>query len=280
MKKSIVAAGLLAFSITAGPALAADMAMPLKAPPPPPAAFSWTGFYVGGNFGAGEGSDPARITGVDTFDDIVTDGSGKIHNDGWLGGVQIGYNWEVMPSWVLGFETDFQLSGIKGSANCVVACNTLLGPPVVSTSNTFSNGLDWFGTVRGRLGYAVGPSLFYFTGGLAYAEINRTGVIAGNCPSCGFLGVPTAERIYGGQYDDTSTKTGWTIGGGFEAKLWGPWSAKVEYLYVDLGHVSDTLVETYTFNTNYGAVRTVSSDIRDNIIRAGLNYQFNGSLWH
>ena len=96
---------------------------------------------------------------------------------------------------------------------------------------------------------------------------------------------------FGGSYDNTTTKVGWTVGGGLEAKLagwfpswmgsWNGWSGKVEYLYMDLGHVNDNLNETYASNVCSGfagftgAVRTVSGNMRENIIRIGLNYQFH-----
>jgi outer membrane immunogenic protein len=149
--------------------------------------------------------------------------------------------------------------------------------PVVVTNQSFNvtDRLNWFGTVRGRLGYVAGPALLYVTGGLAYGQVEREANVAGNTL---FLGG------FSGSFDNTKTKVGWTVGGGLEAKLagwfptwfgsWTGWSAKAEYLYIDLGHFTDNLNETYTFAFP-GAVRTVSGNIRENIFRIGLNYQFH-----
>jgi outer membrane immunogenic protein len=136
--------------------------------------------------------------------------------------------------------------------------------------------LNWFGTVRGRLGYVAGPALFYVTGGLAYGQVEREANLAGNNL---FLGG------FSGTYDNTTTKVGWTVGGGLEAKLagwfpawfgsWNGWSGKIEYLYIDLGHFTDNLNETYASGFPFGAVRTVSGNMRENIFRIGLNYQFH-----
>jgi outer membrane immunogenic protein len=116
-------------------------------------------------------------------------------------------------------------SNIRGSGLCgITSCETRN---------------DWLGTVRGRLGYAFDRFLPYVTGGLAVG------------------GVKTSVAGFG---DSSDTKAGWTVGGGIEAAIAGPWTAKVEYLYVDLGS-SDTVLGS-------------SADFRTNIVRAGLNYRF------
>jgi outer membrane immunogenic protein len=193
----------------AGTASAADMSrpMPVKAPAYVAPYYNWTGFYAGINGGGGWGS------------------TGNINTSGGLFGGQLGYNWQSGQA-VFGIETDLQWSGIDGSG--------VVGAVPVS------GGSDWFGTVRGRLGYAWDRTLLYATGGLAYGNVNVTSP---------FQSVDT-------------TKTGWALGGGVEFALAGPWTAKVEYLHVDLGSQTILTPAANSFSVNA------------DIVRAGLNYRF------
>jgi outer membrane immunogenic protein len=150
--------------------------------------------------------------------------SGSFGTSGGLVGGTLGYNWQSNQI-VFGVEGDIDWSTLQGSGTCAgVSC---------STRN------DWLSTVRGRLGYAAGRFMPYVTGGAAFGDI-RTSVT--------------------GQPDSTSTKAGWTAGGGLEAALTGPWTAKIEYLYVDLGRGGSVLGSTASFHSN--------------IVRVGLNYRF------
>ena len=151
-------------------------------------------------------------------------GGGSIDTDGWLIGGTLGYNWQTGP-FVIGLEGDIAWSGIKGSTACG------------GTSCEVRN--NWLGTARGRLGYAMGSFMPYVTGGLAVGNVKTT--VAG-------IG------------DTSDTNVGWTVGAGLEAQISGPWSAKLEYLYVDLGESDTVLGGQADFNTN--------------IVRAGLNYRF------
>ena len=245
MRKFLSAASFC--TLLAGPAVAADM--PTKAPPPPPAGYSWTGFYVGLNGGYGVGRNPSVLSnftnpppGTLQFID-----SWKLVPEGWSGGVQAGYNWQIN-QWVLGVEADFQGANQKDSA-CIL-CSPVAGAFQVDQK------MPWYGTVRGRVGWAAGPILSYFTAGWAFARINNDLTI--------FVpGFPTTAT------STHETRSGWTIGTGVEAALAGNWTAKVEYLYMDLG--STTLPFT---NSGTGGSRTgVESDIRNRIVRVGLNYR-------
>ena len=160
--------------------------------------------------------------GSSNFSTPFTTGSFDI-NGGLVGGT-LGYNYQVNQI-VFGLEADLDASWIKGSATC--------GGFTCQTKNT------WLGTVRGRLGYAAGNFMPYVTGGLAVGDINTS-----------IPGVGSAS----------DTNAGWTIGGGVEYAFNGPWSAKVEYLYVDLGRG--------------GAIGSSNADFTTNIVRAGLNYRF------
>jgi outer membrane immunogenic protein len=151
--------------------------------------------------------------------------AGSTDMNGGLVGGTLGYNWQ-MNQVVFGLETDIDWASIRGSATCGAGF----------TCETRNN---WLGTFRGRLGYAADRFMPYVTGGLAYG------------------GVKTSVSGVGGSSD---TKAGWTLGGGVEAAIAGPWTAKVEYLYVDLGHADAVLGSQANYHTN--------------IVRAGLNYRF------
>ena len=125
----------------------------------PVAAANWAGFYLGGNFGSGTGRDRSSLSVpaaaiLETF---------NLAPDGINGGVQAGYNWQAA-NWVFGLEADIQGSTQKDNKTCILTCTPGLMAAYDAT-------LPWFGTVRGRLGYSVGSTLFYATGGLAYGSI-------------------------------------------------------------------------------------------------------------
>ncbi len=149
---------------------------------------------------------------------------GTFNTSGGLVGGTIGYNWQ-MGNIVFGLEGDLDWSNIRGSAPCA------------GTSCETRN--SWLATTRGRLGYAFDRFLPYVTGGASFGDI-KTDV----------AGIGSAS----------ATKAGWTVGGGIEAAIAGPWTAKVEYLYVDLGRGGSVLGSDARFNAN--------------IVRAGLNYRF------
>jgi outer membrane immunogenic protein len=151
---------------------------------------------------------------------------GSASHDGGLFGATLGYNWQ-MGAAVVGVEGDISWSGLEGGGVCSGA--------FCRVNN------DWLGTVRGRLGYNGGRWMPYVTGGLAVGNIDAR--VAGN--------------------SNDSTQAGWTIGGGIEAAIAGPWTAKLEYLYVDLGK-GDSIPGT-------GGTR---ADFKTNIVRAGINYKF------
>jgi outer membrane immunogenic protein len=228
MKKSLISASAIALALAAGSAFAADLPSRKEAPvyvppPPPPPPPLWTGFYGGLNIGGGW---------------TANSGGNNVNAGGVVGGGQLGFNYSLTPMFLVGVETDFQGTSI-GSGG---------------TGNTWWTGnipagihISWFGTVRGRAGVTLMPTLLiYGTGGFAYAEINR--------------------NFTGG----SATQTGWTAGGGVEWMFMPNWSAKAEYLYTD---VSGS-------NTNWGwnpgiGLNNVNNHTRWNTVRAGVNYHFN-----
>lgn len=222
---SVAALGLVA----AGAAAAADLPSrkgPVAAPVYYPPAFTWTGFYVGANVGYAWGQIDSTGLGVlsNGFDDP----------DGFTGGGQIGYNYQ-MGQFVLGVEADFQGADLKASLFDV--------PTGISASNE----INWYGTVRARVGYAFDRFLPYVTGGFAYGNVK-------NKISNGIV-----------SFSDDNTQYGWTLGGGIEYAFTNNLTAKVEYLYIDLDKENISLP---------GGTLTSNVETKFSVIRAGLNYKF------
>ena len=272
MKRILIAA---IATVSATSAMAADLPMKqpvyTKAPVYVEPIYDWTGFYVGGNLGYswGRSSDTSTITnGAGT---IVFSSVDRTDLNGIVGGGQIGYNWQ-MQNWLFGFEADIQGTGEKGThgylcpqSTClpnIVGAAVVLGPAV---TEALSQKIDWFGTVRGRIGLLAAPKvLLYATGGLAYGEVASNATIA-----------PVTTGISAAIPGANTTNVGWTLGAGVEGAIGGNWTARLEYLYVDLGRVSGsfaTTIGTTALTTNF------SSRVTDNILRAGVNYKFGGPV--
>lgn len=224
-KHLITIAGCLAASAAAAADLPAFKAPP---PPPPPPVFTWTGPYAGLSIGYGW-ANTNRIDGV-ALDPVFLAPTGAFwsvnspSSSGVIGGAQVGYNYQINGTgFVVGVETDFMGSDIQGNGFAV-------GTPVTGTSVlpfvTTHHGLHWFGTVRGRLGYAILPTLLiYGTGGFAYGEtVNNFFVNFNNGFSDGI--------------SVTRTRTGWAAGGGVEWAFMPNLTLRAQYLYVDLGQGS------------------------------------------
>jgi outer membrane immunogenic protein len=288
MKKlatAIAVAGLIAT-----PALAADMYV--KAPMYVPQ--SWTGFYVGANIGGTWNDDPVNVStttlnfcpvgacsgGAATAQAAALGSSGIFSgkSDGLIGGGQFGYNWQLTPAWVAGFETDIQGLGDKSSGASTVTAPTVGFPGVAVTTNLAVNReVDYLGTVRGRFGFLYSPALLiYGTGGLAYGGVkgatNAASTLTGYGP--GVLLTPST----GSSFSDT--RVGWTAGAGFEWKATSQWSVKLEYLYYDLGTVTTNslMVDPLTgFPVPNYFVNNVQTTTRfnGNIVRVGLNYKLD-----
>ncbi len=207
-------------------------------------ANTWTGFYIGGNGGYAFNANDDQYR----YSNAPQGTFGGLNSEGGFGGGQIGYNFGSSlfgPQFVFGIEADFQGSDISDNGTS-------------SAGRAFRSNIDWFGTVRGRLGYAFDRTLVYATGGFAYADINKSAVIS--------LPVNTNFR-----YDDTAT--GYTVGGGVETKVSPNWSLKVEYQYINLGE--NNLKNTVT-GANLAADRGgPGGEDAFHTVRAGINYHFN-----
>ena len=260
MRRSAIAS-LLAVGLYFGLGAIAFAAKPHKPPPPPPPpVWSWTGFYLGGNVGYGWGSSAANETFIDSVTGLVLGtGTGTVHPNGVIGGGQIGYNWQF-GNWVTGLEADIQASGQQGSA-------TLICPAGICSATTVTSSLteklEWFGTVRPRLGWTVTPTtMIYATGGLAYGELSDNGTISNAVTTTGF--------------SLSKTSVGWTAGGGIEGQLTGNWTWKVEYLFLALDEPSGTFSTTILPPFRGTGPNTTNIDpiFTDNIVRAGINYKW------
>lgn len=265
MRKTIAILASVAFS---GSAFGADMVV--KAPPLSAApGFNWSGFYAGGNIGYGWGTAESNITlTVPTFPvgPVPATIPDSVDPQGLIGGVQIGSNWQFSAPWVVGLEADWQGSGQKAAGSLPPQPSTsLLGVGTIQTN--YNANIEWFGTVRGRIGYALDRVLIYATGGLAYGEVK----IVGNATDSGtVLRFPYSETA---SFSGSTVNAGWTLGGGIEGVLVGNWTWKAEYLYLDLGSLDTSATAT---GINGAEPVSTHTHFTDNVVRAGLNYHFNG----
>jgi outer membrane immunogenic protein len=216
--------------------------------------------------------------------------------NGPIGGVQAGYNWQN-GNYLLGVEADFQGSGQSGTRDFAISFNngTGVGGTQGTAATSITERMPWLGTVRGRVGYVANQWLVYATGGLAYGRIEvdssaSAGAFLLPLPPVG-IGTPTCNGpattgtcpVWGFSGSGV-TKIGWTVGGGAELALGGNWTAKFEYLFVDLGSFDTTFTGLAGCFAAVGAtlcgpvaagIGTIHSTITDNIARVGLNYQFH-----
>jgi outer membrane immunogenic protein len=240
-------------------ASAADL--PRKAPPPappPPPVYSWTGCYIGGNVGGvwSRFSDtwtanPAGFGGP-TF--INQSGTHTEDGSGVTAGGQVGCQRQFAQV-VVGVEGDISYTDLSASRDLTTSN---LGATQIYHSDFSSH---WLATFRGRLGWLVSPSvLIYGTGGFAFANVDTT-------DSVFFAASASTDSASG-----STTRVGWTAGGGIEWMFLPKWSVKVEYLYADLGPSTNISV-----NPNpLFPLATISNSHRltENIARVGLNYKF------
>jgi outer membrane immunogenic protein len=253
----------VSLSITGlGAASAADMAVKASPMVAPVAVYNWTGFYIGGNVGYGWGNGdtffnplPSGVTFVNLLPQTLSPDP-----KGVLGGAQAGYNWQV-GRFVLGVEADIQGADISGTATqSPIIQNNATPFPGAGFLSTHEK-LEWFGTARLRAGYTpVDRLLLYVTGGVAYGDVNYSA-------QTDFRPVGTVQ--YPAAF--TKTKVGWTAGGGAEWAFAQNWSAKVEYLYMDLGNestVANPVPANPPFQVGY------NWKTQEQLVRVGVNYKF------
>lgn len=263
----------VAAALSAAPAaLAADMPEPAPVyakAPAVAAVYDWTGFYVGGNIGYGWGANTGK--GYTSFTDLDIGGVADffaaggnvlpgVSPTGVIGGGQIGYDWQVSPVWIVGLVADIQGSNMRASATGAASIGGFTG---ITESNSAK--VDWFGTVRGRVGFVASNLLIYGTGGLAYGQVRANTAL--NDPSAGGGPISFAGST-------TSTRTGWSAGAGVEYALTHNWRVGAEYLHVDLGTLSVTETHATGFAAPIADTFTSRSKFSEDIARLLLNYRF------
>jgi outer membrane immunogenic protein len=260
MKKTLAAATLAALVGVAGAANAADLYkggsmkdVPAYVPPP-----TWTGFYIGAHVG-GFWAD-VRNHDIDNFMFNGANWGWNNNNSGVFGGGTVGYNYQA-GNWgfgsgavVIGVEADFGGAGLTNDWNNGVLVGT-------DGFLRVKNDANFYADVTGRLGYAVGPALFYAKGGWAFLDTNFT------VDGCCIAGVPFSVHN-----NNNNGLDGWTVGGGIEY-MWSPsWSVKAEYLFFDFSRnhnhadfVDATGATLFRFD----------NELQVNSFKVGLNYHFN-----
>jgi outer membrane immunogenic protein len=302
MKKFLLAGA--AFGALIGPAVGADVLEPVYRAP---ATFAWTGWYVGVNAGYTFNSQnvqtvslrqfAATAAGADPLSNAITNLGNStipITNDGFIGGAQFGYNWQVAwlaTSLVAGFEADIQGVSGKGSSSFESSVQAALLPPppppqrpppqpLLTQTAAATSSVDYLGTLRARLGMLVGflgtTVLYYATGGLAYGGVSANTTVsqtlgAANTPP-GFV----TARTWSGTGSMSGMRVGWAAGVGMEWLFLPNWSTSFEYLHYDLGTpvysltpmVSNApLVRPFTVNN-----LTAATPFSGEILRIGVNY--------
>lgn len=260
MRKLFISA--VALAGLSGAAFAADLPSRKEAPVyAPTPAFSWEGFYVGGDLGGAWTTDSLSETSA--FPALIPNiGYASMGSGGVAGGVHLGYNWQT-GAFVYGLETDFILTDVNKNSNCLIGSATSLAPGVCfpqgsSGPYALTSQLPWEGTLRARLGYAVMDNmLVYATGGLAYAGLN------------------TNYWSYGGSQSFNQTPVGFAVGGGLEYALSANWIARVQYLYSDFGTSSSSLYlgPAEYFWSGYQEHHNVQL----NTVFVGLSYKFGSA---
>jgi outer membrane immunogenic protein len=269
MKKLVTAIAIVASIGT--PAFAADMAV--KAPPPLPPApvINWTGFYVGGNVGgvvenASGTSDFLDVASGVPATEVSNPQSDSFSKGAFLGGGQIGYNWQFTPSWVVGVEGDWDWTDPKYSF-----CRQTDVSSVACSDNGFGfetvgGETEWLATLRGRLGVTWGNWLFYGTGGAAWGDVKTNLSLDCLVGGCGSSKVPLFASS-----STSTTKGGWVAGLGAEWLVAPNWTFRAEWLHIDLGLIDGTLP---TVGDNGIQTAVWSRTERFDEFRVGVNYLF------
>jgi len=262
MKRKFLTSAATVLAIGAQ-ARAADLPVPALPPTTPP-IYNWTGVYLGVNGGWADGisnwtnhcpgcqslATPPSSPAVPATAGLGGE-TGQFSVSGYLAGGTLGANYQI-GAWVYGIEGDFDWTNLTGNSGSTCGGLSLALPPPTGCET----GSDWLATLRGRVGYAfpglVGDNLLlYGTAGAAVARI-KTGLIDSFPPS----------------NFDRSTEAGWAVGAGLEVAFAPNWTAKVEYLFVDLPNA------TCTTPTNCGVLAGSTVSFNENMVRAGINFKF------
>lgn len=262
----IFAGGALVTTAVAGTEMYSGKESKAVAPAPlPECDFSWTGFYFGGNAGYGWGHADTDFDPRPNAATFIALEPTTLEPDpgGFIGGGQLGYNWQWNKWLVLGAETDFQGTDIEGHQTTSPIFDITGAPNAPGSFLAAHERIQWLGTVRGRIGIApICRLLIYGTGGFAYGNVDYSANTNFN--------TGTTYPV-----DFTDTKTGWTAGGGIEYALTNHWTVRAEYLHYDLGDAGRTQNELIggvpqgpPFFVHY------NFDTSGEIVRGGFNFKF------
>ncbi len=312
--KKIASAALVAFAATsASSAFAADLAPVYKAPPPPPVA-SWTGVYLGLGLGTRSavvdgavtsgvrtsttGAPPfnliANCVGGPPAGPLTCPGGESLDNTAFRVSPYLGYNLQIGSQWVVGIEGDW---GFASASRTLSGMEYPGGSAFLETGNgtaSFSVKTGWDASIRARAGVLITPTILaYVTGGPAWLRLEQTS----NCPTTpfsfcggGVIPIPPGPGLISSingpaSITDSTTRVGWTIGGGFEAMLWGNWIARAEYRYADFGTWSPTDVRTCIVPGNFAGGCTLAAEtitdsvrVRTHTATFGLAYKFGEGM--
>jgi outer membrane immunogenic protein len=283
--KRIFAATATAAALIGTPAFAADMAV--KAPPASTPACIWCGWYVGANAGWVD-RDGGQVVGTPVANEgafgaplyvgpSAAGATGSLNRGiGFIGGVQAGYNWQANANWVLGWEADIDGASLRGGTN-TAALTTVPAFPTfpLSSSINASQRLDYFGTLRARVGFVpTSPLMIYGTAGLAYGR--PTANVTVNEQIAGPAGCVAVCTPVGLTLNSSSLRAGWTAGGGVEWMFAPKWSVKAEALYYDLGHTTAAgTLAIPDVGTNFVVTGVqYTSHMQGAIARGGINLHF------
>jgi outer membrane immunogenic protein len=267
-------------------ARAADM--PLKAPPRPAPVCAWCGFYIGGDIGGFDASQSAATSAFPSpgFGAPAVLGGGlagfgqtptahSLKSTGLIGGFYAGYNWQFNNSVVGGVEGDISFLN-RHASDTQISSATFPAVPAPDFNMTVSASNRWLGSARARLGFTTGQALFYVTGGGAWTRTDYAASAVGfnSPPSINALAGTTAATAW------SDSRTGFAVGGGVEAMLFGAanWLVRVEYLYYQFAG-SSAVMSTLGNGVDVCAPglcnwSVTTSTLRINTVRAGLSHKF------
>jgi outer membrane immunogenic protein len=231
IRTQLIAIAVAAFS---GAAYAADMGLPLKAPPIVAPAPLWTGFYVGGKIGGGFGDKWWNCTPATDCEGSPNQSIGTTSVDGFVGGFQAGYNWQT-GVWVLGIEGQWDWTDMHGQ---------FAGTGPGFSGETLSSKISWVASVVGRVGVTIDRALVYAGGGVAWAHESDTDDL---CPCTG-----------------TSTSVGATFLTGVEYWIDPHWAARIQYNFYDFG----------SHDLNLASDFPIATELRIHTVTAGVDYRF------
>ena len=268
MTKTCIGRVALAALMSGGMAHAADVAPRPINKAPPPLTSSWTGFYLGLGFGYRTTRTDVSLKS-ESFNGVSSEADfGQTYDGtGFRASPYAGFNWQFAPRWVAGVEGDFGFAN-QTTTRGGISLPLVLVQAELSGADFLSVKTTWDASLRGRLGFLLTPAtLAYVTGGVAWQHYEFASGCSCNLP--GILLLAPAEVTA------SSTRAGWTIGGGIETALWGHWLARAEYRYADFGTMPFVVVRAGTLEGNpFSIVDGLEAKLRTHIATFGLAYKF------